>query len=486
MPEPQSTPVSIKKNTFFNIVRTFSTTVFPLITFPYVSRTLHAENIGKVNFSTSIVGYFNLLATLGIGVYAVRECSKVKDDKESLSSLASQIFSMNLATMIISLVLLAGCLVFVPSLGRYRLLIAIQSLTIIFGVLGADWINTAMEDFRFITIRTFVFQLVSLSMLFAFVHSENHYIIYAIIGVISASGANIVNIFYRRRYCRIRPIFQIDWKKHFPPVLMLFAMLVAQSILNNLDITMLGLMNGDKDVGLYSTAMKIISIVTQVVASITWVVMPQLSYNFAHDDYDGVNKILHSVMAFTFSLGLPCLVGINFLAPEIIMLVGGEEYLGAVACCRILTVNMGFGFISNIYGNMILLPTNKEKQFTIACLVGMIFNIISNAMLIPRFGIEGASIATVVSGLVIVMLSVFFAGKNARFGSARQILLAPIVGCIMIILVCISVKVFIQSYISRIVIAVICSIIVYCIVLVLMRNELMHTVIAVFKNRLKK
>ncbi len=76
------------KNTVYNIVKTLSTMVFPLITFPYIARVLGVENLGKINFGNSIVNYFSLIATLGIVVYAIRECSKVRDDKETLSEIA--------------------------------------------------------------------------------------------------------------------------------------------------------------------------------------------------------------------------------------------------------------------------------------------------------------------------------------------------------------------------------------------------------------
>ena len=69
---------SLRVNTVLNIIKTASSIIFPFITFPYVSRVLMPEYIGKVNFGSSYVSYFSLIATLGITTYAVRECSKCK------------------------------------------------------------------------------------------------------------------------------------------------------------------------------------------------------------------------------------------------------------------------------------------------------------------------------------------------------------------------------------------------------------------------
>ena len=90
------------KNAFYNALKTISTIIFPLITIPYISRVLSAENVGKINFSNSFVNYFMLLASLGVSTYAMRECSKVKDDKKELEKIASQIFSINVCSMVVS------------------------------------------------------------------------------------------------------------------------------------------------------------------------------------------------------------------------------------------------------------------------------------------------------------------------------------------------------------------------------------------------
>ena len=87
---------SLKTNTFFNFIKTISTILFPLITFPYVTRVLLPANVGKVNFAVAFVSYFSLIASLGIGTYAIRECAAVRDNKDNLDYTASQIFRLML------------------------------------------------------------------------------------------------------------------------------------------------------------------------------------------------------------------------------------------------------------------------------------------------------------------------------------------------------------------------------------------------------
>ena len=157
---------SIKKNATYNLVKIIFSIAFPLLTTPYVLRILQPENFGKVNFTLSVISYFSLIATLGVSVYGIRECSAVKNDKSKLDLIASQIFSISVITAIISLILLFLSVFFIPKLTEYCLLFAIESLSIVFVVLGADWLNTSMSDFKYITIRTVVFQILSLIFIF--------------------------------------------------------------------------------------------------------------------------------------------------------------------------------------------------------------------------------------------------------------------------------------------------------------------------------
>lgn len=76
---------SIKKNFFMNVLLTLSTFIFPLITFPYVSRVLTPIGTGKVAMATSFIQYFVMFAMLGIPTYGVRAVAKVRDNREKLT-----------------------------------------------------------------------------------------------------------------------------------------------------------------------------------------------------------------------------------------------------------------------------------------------------------------------------------------------------------------------------------------------------------------
>ena len=82
---------SIKFNFIVNFIMTASSVIFPLITFPYVSRILLPVGNGKIAFVSSVTSYFTLFASLGIPTYGIRVCAGVRDDREKLSKTVQEI-----------------------------------------------------------------------------------------------------------------------------------------------------------------------------------------------------------------------------------------------------------------------------------------------------------------------------------------------------------------------------------------------------------
>lgn len=308
-------------------------------------------------------------------------------------------------------------------------------------------------------------------MLILCVRQPEDYLAYAITGVISSSGANLTNLFYRRKYCKVRFTLQMDWRRHLPPILLLFAMMLSQTILNSLDTTMLGLLRGDYEVGLYGAAWKINNIVSQVVASISWVVMPGLSEQFAKKDYTRVNQLLRGAALFTAVLGVPCVVGIMSIPEEILYVAGGAEYLEAANILRLLTISMAMSFITGIYGNMILLPSGREGQFMVACIAASVVNGVTNYLLIPSFGGEGAALATVASTVVILIVTTWHIEKEIRFQNLRALLGAPLAGGVGIFFWCMVCKLVVENLWLRTGLALVGSGLIYLAALALMKHE---------------
>ena len=88
--------MSVKNSVFYNVLLAISQVFFPLITFPYLARTLGPEHIGALNFAESIAKYFVMLAALGIPIYGIREIAKVQNEIKERTKVFAEIFTINL------------------------------------------------------------------------------------------------------------------------------------------------------------------------------------------------------------------------------------------------------------------------------------------------------------------------------------------------------------------------------------------------------
>lgn len=468
---------SLAQNTIFNLLKTLSSVIFPLITFPYISRVLQPEHVGKYNFAYTYVSYFALIASLGITAYAVRTCSEVREDKEKLNRVSSQIFSINICSTVIAYIIFFLSLCVFRVLDPYRDITIILSSTILFASLGADWINSVFEDFKYITIKTVLFQCVSLVALFIFVRKPSDYLKYATISAVSSVGANILNIFYRKKYCKITfvpKLKMMNWKVHFPPIVLLFTMICVQTVFSSTDITILGIMRSDHEIGLYSIAVKIYNICNELMASILWVMLPRLSSYYGDRQYTKINLLLKKCVQFMLGIGLPIIVGCIAIADEIIYIIGGDAYAGAEVYLRLLMIALFFSLIGGaIIGNMIMLPSKREKYFLRACCVAAFVNIILNLLFVKKFGAYAAAISTIIAHAIIFAMLYPKIEKEIDVSSFKEFLFAPSMGCLVIVLICKGIKLFGLDIWLYSVLSISCSGIAYVLILYCLKYELL-------------
>lgn len=268
---------SLGINAILNGLQSILNLLFPLITFPYVSRVLSVNGMGIYNFSNTYIGYFLLLAGLGINTYAVREGTKYRDNKQRISEFASQIFSINICSTLLAYILLVISLILFKRLNIYSVCILIFSIQILFTTLGINWLYIIYEDYAYITVRNIIFKIFSIILLFIFVRKPNDFLVYAGITVLASVGSNILNFFHAKSFINLNFTLKFSIWKHLKPILIIFASAVGVSIYLYSDNTILGLIKGDYAVGLYSVATKIYKISEDVLSAVLTVTIPRLS-----------------------------------------------------------------------------------------------------------------------------------------------------------------------------------------------------------------
>lgn len=476
---------SLSLNSFMNTLKTFMGLIFPLITYPYALRVLGVDNIGKNNYANSIVSYFVLLAGLGISRYAIREGARKRDDKAGFSVFAGQMLAINIISVTVSYILLFALLLFFPSLNPYINLIVIHSITIFGTMLGMDWVNSACEEYVYITIRTIAFQFISMILLFSFVHDESDLLKYASISVISNIGANILNFFYIRKYTKIKVCFS-GIKQHLSPILWLFASSIATTIYVNSDVTMLGAMCGDYYTGIYGVSTKIYSIMKQLLAAAIVVTLPRLSNLWAKNREEDFRNTINHVFCTFCTILFPVMIGLFLMSEEAVGIIGGAEYAEASTSLKILSISLCFSIFGTFYTNTMLLPMKKEKQITLIMIISAAINLTLNMWFIPNLQQNGAAVTTLISELFVMCVQIWIVRKKHFVLLNWKFIIGIIVGCFGIGITVTICKALISDLFIKTAVTIIASLVVYSIVLHAFKNPTICSILNKVKGVLAR
>lgn len=431
---------SVKVNYIFNLINTVTAILFPLIAFPYASRILMADGIGQVNFFQSIINYITLLSSLGIPMYAIREIAKVRDDNVERNKATIEILLLNTFLTILgylAVLVLAG---FVGKIQVDIPLFLLLSLSILLTTIGCEWFYQGVEDFRYITIRSFIVKTIAIVLLFLLVKTKADILWYAAYTVIGASGGNIFNFFRLRKYLNFHDFGWRELKpfRHFVPALHIFVLNLIISIYINLNSVMLGFMKTTESVGLFTAATKLTQVTLGVVSSLGTVMLPRLSNLISNKQWDEFHALSQKSMSFVVAMTLPLTVGLMLTAPYLIRLFCGPTYSGAIPTLVIISPIVLFIGLSNVLGIQILYPLGKENTVIISTAVGAVANFVINLWLIPIYAQDGAAVATVVAELL-VTLSIFILGRahlNLRWHKSYWVYIFATLGMGMVVFAC--------------------------------------------------
>lgn len=402
---------SIKINFIFNLINTVTSLLFPLITFPYVSRILLPEGIGIVNFYQSIIQYIVLFSSLGIPMYAIRETAKYRDDRRRCSITTLEILSLHfILTFIGYLVVFILCCT-VSEVKENIPLFLILSAQLFFTVIGCEWFYQGVEDFKYITIRSIIVRTLSVVFLFIFVKSREDIILYGIYCVAGIYAGNIFNFLRLRKYLDFSVLKELKPLKHLKPALKIFVLNLIISLYVNLNSIMLGFLKGPESVGFFTSATKITQILLGVTSALGTVMLPRLSNLIANKNYEEFNRLANLATKFMFAVTLPLSVAVILLADNLILLLSGDAYADAILTLQILSFIIFAIGLSGVLGIQILYPQGKESIVIKSTAVGAVINLLLNFILIPRFSHHGAAVATLLAEIGVTATMVFI-GKG--------------------------------------------------------------------------
>ncbi len=466
---------SITKNYTYNVIYQILVMVIPLITTPYVSRVLGAEPIGIYSYTLSIATYFILFGTLGVGMYGQREIAYVQNDKKKKSLIFWEINCVRLITMIISMTIFYFSF---ASKGQYSFYYKILLIDMIAACFEITWFFNGMEEFKKTIIRNGIIKWISVILVFIFVKGPDDLVKYILIYSISTLLGQLSMWVYLPKYIEKINIKEMNLTRHIKPIILLFIPQIAVQIYNEIDKTMIGNIVLDKsEVGFYEQAQKIIKLLISVITSLGTVMVPRMANIYAEKDFKKMKEYLKKSFNFIFFLSFPMIFGIASIANKFVPVFYGEGYEPVINLIIIISPIILLMGLQNVTGMQYLLPTKKQKEYTISVAIGAIVNIVLNYILIRIYGAIGASIATVLSQLVVVCIQLYYIKDFLKIKmlinmSKRYFILSVIMGIITYII-----GMFISSNIISIIIQLIVGVGIYVIGLIILKDEFISNVL---------
>ncbi|MEY8379577.1 flippase [Ileibacterium valens] len=392
---------SIHYNFIMNFILSASSILFPLITFPYVSRVILPVGTGKVAFAMSTAAYFTMAAMLGIPTYGVRAVAQNKNDPVKLALVLKELLCINLFMSLFAYAAFGAALFLVPQMAAEKTLMIIASASIFLNVIGVTWLFQGLEDYSAITLVSLIFKVIAVVTMFLFIHTEQDYLWYGVMTVLSSFGSGFVNFFRAIPYLKAAKGMKMDFRRHMKPIMVFFGMTVATTVYTNLDTVMLGFMKSDYDVGIYNAAIKIKSLLVTLVTSLGTVMLPRLSEYASQNRNEEFKALISKAISFVLLFSIPVSLFCMVMARPTILLISGQDYLAAAMPMIILMPTLVLIGLSNITGIQILVPTGKEKQVMISVCAGAVTDLLINCLLIPSMASSGAAIGTLIAETVV-------------------------------------------------------------------------------------
>ncbi len=402
---------SILKNSIFNVLSRGFNVLYPLVISAYLSHIFGAAGMGKIMFAINIVTYFTLAASLGIPNYAIRVIAKNRDSRKLTSKNFSELASIILKSSIISSILYYVIILFVYRGDSESFKIAAAlGLMVITNITNYDWLFEAEEDFKYLAIRSIIIKTCAIILIFTLVHSKEDMVLYAFLYTGITVANNLWNAISFKKYATIS-FRNVCVNQHISPILVLFSSAIATDVYVLLDSTMLGVLADPKYLGYYSNSSRFVRASFGIMAAVTGVFNPRLNYLYGQEKRDSFRSQLQKFYDSSMFIAIPVFVGIWTLAPQVICILFGNDFLPGILTLRILAPLVVVFSLATVFGHVCLIIYHKEKQLLFATIIGAVVNFMFNLILIPNLYHNGVAIASVVCEVLVTVIIVLFSIK---------------------------------------------------------------------------
>jgi len=404
--------VSTAKNTFYLLIAYVYQKLVALLYFIFLARFLGADNFGKYTFALSFAALFSVLIDFGLLPVLTREVARNKEKTQEYFS------------SILGFCLLAGIIIFAfsaliinlmgyPPVTSYlvyltTLVILLDTLALVFYFIFRGHLNTKYEALGIVIHKT-VMLIVGLFLIHLKVN-----LLLMVLPLLMASIFYLTNaVFFVKKKLKLKLIPKLDQKILKPLLKISWPFFIAAcfaKLYSTSDTILLSYLAGDKAVGLYSAALKLINAFLLLIAgSLSSALYPALSYYFIRSKEEMV-KLFSQAVLYLMIIVIPLVLGLLILSKQIILFIYGPEYAPAILILIILSLSIPFMFLDFIFVSLFN-ACEKQKKNTLIHGLGTIIFIVLNLILIPILGYYGSALAVFFGFIIIFCLEIFYTRK---------------------------------------------------------------------------
>ena len=286
------------------------------------------------------------------------------------------------------------------------------------------------------------------------------------------------------KYFKGVKVKNISLTRQIPTIMLFFVPQIANKVYNMLDTTMLGKLIADKaETGFYEQSQKIIRVLLTVVTSLGTVMVPRMANMFANGEKEKISEYMKKSFHFTYLLSFPIMFGLIAISDNFVPWFFGPGYEKVIVLMKIITPIILFMGIANILGTQYLLPTKRQKEFTISVLIGIVVNFILNYIMIKLWKSIGACIATVISQILVDVVQCYFVKDEVNLKEMFKASYIYLFSAIMMFICCMFVMLFCSGFVCF-VIQIMIGIIVYLVMLIIFKNEFIYLLIAKARDKI--
>ena len=397
------------KNYSFNLCYQIFILIVPIVTAPYLARTIGSDGLGIYAYIVNVTNIITTISLCGIYNYGCREVAYKNSSIDERSKLFWEIMSLRLLLLFLATIIFIFFAI--DDVNKYYFWCFYPWL--IANCLDCTWFQVGIEDMKPVVLKNFFAKLASLGLIFILVKTASDTSKYIIIMSLTVLIANlIVYSDLRGKVCFIKPQIKA-MEYHIINSCKLFLPQIAVIIFTQINkVLIMHFTFNSSEVAYYDLAEKILQISMSFITAVNVVMMPRMANEFALNNQENIKKYLYNSGVFSLFLAIPLFVGTNIIAKDFVIWYLGESWLPVVDLMHILSPIIIINSLLYLLSQQYLVAVNKVQILSISSYTGLILNIICSYFLINNFMGIGAAISFVVSSLLMLIMQFYAVNKT--------------------------------------------------------------------------